>query len=124
MSHFSEQGGYLTYSLFQLALVIVGLVFLTDQISPHKEQLPNFNLTMYNFLYIGLWIEVAVTGVQCLLGLGTLMYLSHVVAEWPDPEAITPHHEARVITGSGTRRRKLARQAAKQQSRKAGSRTA
>jgi hypothetical protein len=42
-----------SYLLFLLSMIIVGLVFLTDNINDHKALIPNFNNTMYNFLYVG-----------------------------------------------------------------------
>ena len=57
------------YLFFLLAMVIVGLVFLTDNIADNKALIPGFNNTMYQFLYVGLWIVVAVTAVQFLVAI-------------------------------------------------------
>lgn len=66
---------YVLYLLFLFAMIIVGLVFLTDNISDNKAVIPNFNNTMYEFLYVGLWIIVGVTAIQFLLAFFSLGYL-------------------------------------------------
>lgn len=66
---------YVSYLLFLLSMVIVGLVFLTDNISDNKAVIPGFNNTMYNFLYVGLWIIVAVTAIQFLIAFFALGYI-------------------------------------------------
>lgn len=111
------------YGLFVLSIVIVSLVFLTDQISDNKALLPNFNNTMYNFLYVGLWIVVAVTSLELLSGIFALGYMVNTMVTVPDDGGeymvIRKTEKALPLTappGRG-RRRKLALQAERQRSR-------
>lgn len=113
---------YLCYLLFLLSMVIVGLVFLTDQISENKALLPNFNNTMYNFLYVGLWIIVGVTAIELLVGMFAAGYAinSMVSLEQAGDYVVVPRNEAEkwnwINSGSELRQprgrgRKLARKA-------------
>lgn len=102
----------LGYSCFFLAMIIVALVFLTDQISPHQDAIPNFNKTMYNFLYVGLWIIVAVTSLEVIAGVLSIGYLIHKANESPNERVLLePDDEIEMTGRSPGTRRKLANKA-------------
>lgn len=75
---------WLLYLFFLLAMVIVGLVFLSTNISDNRDAIPNFNATMYNFLFVGLWIIVGVAGLDFVLTLVGIGYLVNTMAVLPD----------------------------------------
>jgi len=106
---------YVCYLLFLLSMVIVGLVFLTDQIGENKALIPNFNNTMYNFLYVGLWVVVAVTAVEFLVGIFSVGYLVNAMVAIPEDEEYVvlkkSSPQLQVKEPKRGRTRKLARQA-------------
>ena len=57
------------YSFFLIALVIVNLIFLVNHIDGNKDLIPGFNNTMYEFVFVGLWIVVGVTGAELVFSL-------------------------------------------------------
>ena len=71
------------YVFFLLSMVIVGLVFLMTNISDNRDAIPNFNTTMYNFLFVGLWIIVALASLDVLFTLGGIGYMVTHMAVLP-----------------------------------------
>ena len=57
------------YSFFLIALVVVNLIFLMNHIQDNKDLIPGFNNTMYEFVFVGLWIVVGVSGAELVFSL-------------------------------------------------------
>lgn len=108
---------HVCYLLFLLSMVIVGLVFLTDQISENKALLPNFNNTMYNFLYVGLWIIVGVTAIEVLVGIFAIGYVVNTMVSIPEGDYVVMQRPEQLnwddkpVVAARKRGRKLARKA-------------
>ena len=109
---------HVCYLLFLQSMVIVGLVFLTDQISDNKALLPNFNNAMYNFLYVGLWIIVGVTAIEVLVGIFAIGYVVNTMVSIPEGDYVVMQRTEQldwddkpVVAAVRKRGRKLARKA-------------
>ncbi len=117
MASFAVSIVNMLYLFFLLSLVIVGLVFLTDNIADNKTLIPRFNNTMYQFLYVGLWIVVGVTSVEFLLSIIAVGYSINRISNEDVILLKGDHNRVETFFPSRTSRRSLAASSQKRRSR-------
>ena len=67
----------LLWGAFSLSLLIVTLIFLTNYVYGNEVLIPNFNNTMFQFVFIGHWIMIGVAGLALLVLFG--FFLSSIL---------------------------------------------
>jgi hypothetical protein len=54
---------------FSLSLLIVTLIFLEQNVHGHEDLIPNFDKSMFQFVYIGHWIVAGLTGLSFVVAM-------------------------------------------------------